>query len=194
MRIIPIVSLALESKQFNIFILFCEYCNFFTELCNWLKSQKPHLCIVITQSQNKKKKMKKIKNLSVMLVLAVLMLAGIQSCSQYPDNNGITLVSRVDRVAKTWKVDNYKVNGVDYTSLVTSYTETYTKDGVYSYQWAILGGTVTWTFQNNDAEIRITGVSNMTSRTLFILKLENTEFWYYYMDGVDKKEFHLIRQ
>ena len=78
--------------------------------------------------------------------------------------------------------------------MVTSYTETYTKQGVYSFQWAILGGTGTWAFQNKDAEIRITGDSNLTSRTIFILKLEDTEFWYYYMDGADKKEFHFIRQ
>ena len=129
-----------------------------------------------------------------MIVLAVLLLIGVQGCSQYPDNNGITFVSKIDRVSKTWEVENYKVNGVDYTSLVSSYNETFTKTGDYSYLWAIIGGTGTWAFQNKDAEIRITGTSNLTSKTLFILRLENTEFWYYYMDGADKKEFHLIRQ
>ena len=138
--------------------------------------------------------MKNTKSLFAIVVLAVLMLVGAQSCSQYPDNNGITLVSKVDRVSKTWKVDNYKINGVDYTSLVTAYTETYTKQGAFSFQWAILGGSGTWEFQNKDAEIRITGDSNLTSRTIFILKLEDTEFWYYYMDGADKKEFHFVRK
>jgi hypothetical protein len=138
--------------------------------------------------------MKKIKNLSVIVVLACMMLYGFQSCSQYPDNNGITLVSKVDRVSNVWKVDNYKLNGTDFTSLVTGYTETYTKEGAFSFQWAIIGGTGTWEFQNKDAEIRITGVTNQTSRTLFILKLEEKEFWYYYMEGSDKKEFHMIKQ
>jgi len=163
-------------------------------LCNLLKVQKPHLCCVIIQSQDKIRKMKNKKNLALLVVLAALMMFGLQSCSQYPDNNGITLVSKVDRISRTWKVDNYKVNGVDYTSLVSSYTETYVKGGTYSYQWAILGGTGTWEFQNKDAEIKITGISNLTSRTLFILKLEETEFWYYYIDGADKKEYHFIRQ
>lgn len=138
--------------------------------------------------------MKNKMSFSVIVVLSVMMLVGIQSCSQYPDNNGITLISKVDRISKTWKVDNYKVNDVDYTSLVTSYTETYTKQGAYSYQWAILGGTGTWEFQNKDAEIRISGDNNLTSRTIFILKLEDKEFWYYYMDGADKKEFHFIKK
>lgn len=135
-----------------------------------------------------------MKNLSVIVILALMTLVGIQSCSQYEDNNGITLVSKVDRLSKTWKIDNYKINGVDYTSLVSSYTENYTKQGAYSYQWGILGGTGTWEFQNKDAEIRITGISNQTSRTLTILKLEDSEFWYYYIDGADKKEFHFIKQ
>ena len=138
--------------------------------------------------------MKNIKKFSVLIVLSLLMLVGAQSCSQYPDNNGITLISKTDRVAATWKVDNYKENGVDYTTLVAAYTETFTKDGAYSYQWAILGGTGTWNFQNNDAEIKITGISNQVTRTLFILKLEETQFWYYYMDGSVKKEFHFVKQ
>jgi hypothetical protein len=138
--------------------------------------------------------MKNRKNLAVLVVLTGLMFFGFQSCSQYPDNNGITFVSITDRVSKAWKIENYKVNDVDLTSLVTAYTETYTKQGAYSFQWAILGGTGTWAFQNKDAEIQITGVSNVTSRTLFILRLEEKSFWYYYMDGTDKKEYHLIPQ
>ncbi|HEY5590475.1 MAG TPA: hypothetical protein VIK55_05605 [Paludibacter sp.] len=138
--------------------------------------------------------MKIKKSSAVFVILAVLMFFGIQSCSQYPDNNGITLVSKVDRVSKTWKVENYKLNDVDYTSMLSGYTETFTKQGAYSYQWAILGGTATWVFQNKDAEIRITGVSNQESKTLFILKLEEKAFWYYYMDGNDKKVFHMIPQ
>ena len=85
--------------------------------------------------------MKNIKNFILLAILAGFTFVGMQSCSQYPDNEGITLLSRVDRVANTWKIDNYKVNGDDYTSLMTSYTETYTKQGNYSFQWAILGGT-----------------------------------------------------
>jgi hypothetical protein len=121
-------------------------------------------------------------------------LVGFQSCNQYPDNNGVTVVSKEDRVSKTWKVENYKLNDTDYTSLVADYTETYTKKGTYSFQWAILGGTASWEFQNDDAEIQLTEISNVSSKTLIILKLEEDAFWYYYMDGNDKKEFHLIPQ
>jgi len=138
--------------------------------------------------------MKNKKSSLFIIVLVGLMLLGVQGCSKYPDNEGITFVSKLDRVTNVWKVDNYKLNDVDYTSLLAGYTETFTKEGSFSYQWAILGGTGTWAFQNKDAEIRITGVNNQTSRTLYILKLEENAFWYYYLDGNDKKVFHMIPQ
>ena len=138
--------------------------------------------------------MKNTKKLVSLVILSGLMLIGLQSCSQYPDNSGITLVSKIDRVSKAWQVENYKVNGNDYTSLMAAYTETFTKQGTYDFQWSILGGTASWAFQNNDAEIRIIGVSNVSTKTLVILKLEEKSFWYYYLDGNDRKEFHLIPQ
>jgi hypothetical protein len=138
--------------------------------------------------------MKNLKKLIALVVVSGFMFAGFQSCSQYPDNDGITIVSKTDRVSKTWKVENYKINSTDYTSLVSGYTETFTTNGTFSFQWAIIGGTGTWKFQNSDAEIQITGENNVSSKTLFILKLEEKAFWYYYMDGSDKKEYHLVPQ
>ncbi|NCA80823.1 MAG: hypothetical protein EOM76_11710 [Sphingobacteriia bacterium] len=93
-----------------------------------------------------------------------------------------------------WKVDNYKKNGTDYTSLVTDDRETFTSAGDYSYTWGILSGTGKWAFQNNDTEIKLTGTDNQASYTLVILKLEEKAFWYYYMDGNDKKEYHMVQQ
>lgn len=139
--------------------------------------------------------MKNINKLSVLfIVLAGLMIPTIQSCKKYPEGPAISLRSRAERVANTWKVDNYKKNGTDYTSLVSDYSETFTKTGDYSYIWSSFSGTGTWAFQNNDAEIRLTGVSSQSSQTLYILKLEEKQFWYYYMDGNDKKEFHMIQK
>jgi hypothetical protein len=138
--------------------------------------------------------MKKITNITTLIVCAVLILLGVQGCQKYSDGPMISLNSRTERVANTWKVDNYKLNGDDFTSLVSGYTETYSKDGNYSYSWGALSGTGTWAFQNKDAEIRITGTNNQTTVTLYIQKLEEKQFWYYYMDGNDKKEFHMIQQ
>ena len=139
--------------------------------------------------------MKTTKKLSVCLVLlAGLIIPTIQSCKKYPEGPTISLRTRTERVANTWKVDNYKINGSDFTSLVSSYYETYTKAGDYSYQWGIFDGTGKWAFQNNDKEIKLNGVSSQESHTLIILKLEEKQFWYYYMDGNDRKEFHMVQK
>jgi hypothetical protein len=126
------------------------------------------------------------------MFFVVILLPSIQSCKKYPDGPMISLRSRAERVANTWKVDNYKINGNDYTSLVSGYTETYTKKGNYSYSWGILNGSGVWAFQNKDSEIKINGTDNQASRKLTILKLEEKSFWYYYYEGNDKHELHLI--
>ena len=135
-----------------------------------------------------------LNNLLTVLIFLGLTIFSIQGCKKYSEGPLISLKSRTERVANTWKVDNYKINGTDYTSLLTDYTETFTKEGNYSYTWEILDGSGTWVFQNNDMEIRITGTDNQSSETLIILKLEEKQFWYYYMDGNDKKEFHMIQK
>ena len=128
----------------------------------------------------------------VLIVLCALAIPTTQSCKKYEDGPVFSLRTRTARVANTWKVENYKINGDDFTSLVSSYTETFTKKGAYSYSWGILDGSGTWEFQNKDTEIKLNGNDGQASRTLFILKLEENAFWYYYMDGNNKNELHLI--
>ena len=142
---------------------------------------------------SKKNNMKTKNKMSVFIILlAGLMMPTIQSCKKYPDGPTISLRSRTERVANTWKVDNYKINDHDYTSFISGYTETYSKEGAYSYSWGSLHGSGTWGFQNNDKEIRLNGTDSQSSHTLIILKLEEKSLWYYYMDGNDKNELHLI--
>ena len=127
------------------------------------------------------------------IILAGMMIIITSGCKKYPDGPMISFYSRTQRVAHAWKVDNYKMNGNDLTSLYSNYTETYTKDGNYSYSWGMLSGTGKWSFQNKDKEILLSGISNQNTYTLEILKLEEKAFWYSYMDGGNKKEFHMIR-
>lgn len=137
--------------------------------------------------------MKTTATLSLKLLLLILVTSSI-GCQKYEDGPMLSFRSRAERLANTWRVENYKVNGNDYTSLVSNYTETYSKDGNYSYSWGILSGTGSWKFQSKDAEIKLTGISNQDDHTLVILKLEEKALWYYYMDGNDRKEFHFVQQ
>jgi hypothetical protein len=138
--------------------------------------------------------MKNITRFAVLFILGGLMFFGTQSCQKYEDGPFISLSTRTSRVSNNWRVDNYKVNGTDYTSLLAGYTELFTKGGDYSYNWGLISGKGTWAFSNHDADIQITGTENQASHTLVILKLEEKQFWYYYMDGNDKKEFHMVQQ
>ena len=135
--------------------------------------------------------MKTKLSISVILLGAIIML-GLQSCKKYPEGPVISLRTKTERVANTWKVDNYKINSSDYTSFMSDYDETFTKEGDYSYSWGSLDGTGKWAFQNDKEQIKLTGIDNQASHDLTILKLEEKSFWYYYMDGNDKHEVHLI--
>jgi hypothetical protein len=137
--------------------------------------------------------MKNYQTVLSLILLGGFLFAGISGCKKYEDGPLISLTSRTERVSNTWKVDNYKINGDDFTSLVSGYTETFTKAGNYSYTWGLFSGTGSWAFKNNYAEIQLTGIENQSSQTLVILKLEEKQFWYYYMDGDDKKELHLVQ-
>ena len=132
------------------------------------------------------------KNKWALIILLGVLVFTIPACEKYPDGPLISFRSRKERVANTWKVDKYIKNGTDYTSDMIGYTETYTKEGNYSYLFRNHSGTGVWNFQNSDKEIEIIGTSHLDTRTLYILKLEEKDFWYYYIDGGDKKEFHMI--
>jgi hypothetical protein len=138
--------------------------------------------------------MKNKIQLTVLAIFAAILLIGMPGCQKYPDGPMISLKSRTERVSNTWKVDNVTKNGNDYTSFVTGYEETFKTNGDYSFEWGLFSGTGTWSFQNNDEEIRVIGVDNQSTQTLYILKLEEKQFWYYIMDGDDKTEFHMIEK
>jgi hypothetical protein len=137
--------------------------------------------------------MKTKKTILKFIPIAVIALI-FAGCQKYEDGPAFSIRTRTERVANTWQIDNYTINETDWTSLVGGYTETFSKDGNYSYTWGILNGTGTWKFANSQSDIQLTGSSNQEDRTLTILKLEEEQFWYYYMEGSDRHEFHLTEK
>ena len=80
------------------------------------------------------------KSTLFILLLVGTMAPFLQGCNKYSDGPILSVVSRTERLANIWKVENYKIDGTDYTSIVTNYTEIFSKSGAYSYDWGILGG------------------------------------------------------
>ena len=131
--------------------------------------------------------------LSILLILlGVILVAIFHSCKKYPDGPVFSIHTKTQRLSNTWKVENYKINNTDYTSLMSNYTETFSKNGAYSYIWGISSGSGVWVFQNDDREIKLYGNNNQSSRTLVILRLEEKSLWYYYIDGNDMHELHML--
>ena len=125
---------------------------------------------------------------------ALLFLGVLAGCKKYEEGPALSLRSKNARVANTWKVESYTINASDYTSELTSinYTETYDKDGNYSYSSTFDTGSGKWEFQSDKMEIKRSGVSGQSTESLHILCLKHKKFWYYYMDGSDRHEFHLV--
>jgi len=70
--------------------------------------------------------------------------------------------------------------------------ETYDKDGNYSYASTKGSGAGKWAFQNDDLEIKRSGVSGQSSYDMVILLLKEKTFWYKIVDGSDTYEFHFV--
>jgi hypothetical protein len=153
-----------------------------------------YLCSVEIISPNKKNKMKNSFKMILLMMIIGIVIPFNQGCQKYPDGPVISLKSKTTRISNTWVIDNYKLNGTDYTSLVSGYSETFTKEGGYSYKFGLLEGTGVWAFANNNEIVRITGIDNQSNVDLVIQKLDDSQFWYYYMDGDDKKEFHMVKK
>jgi hypothetical protein len=129
-------------------------------------------------------------------LMAIITLVFADSCKKYEEGPSLSLRSRKARVANSWKVEQYLLNGSDQTSsinvLLPNYREVYDKEGNYSFSYDNQSGSGKWSFQNDDMEIKRNGVSNQSSETLIILKLKEKEFWYKIVDGSDTEEVHLI--
>ena len=123
-------------------------------------------------------------------LLAAVIFTG---CKKYEDGPAFSLRSKTERVANTWVVESYTINGTDYTSTLTNinYTETYDKDGNYSYTSSVENGSGRWEFQSDKEQIKRSGVASQPTQTLYILRLKEREFWYYYLDGNVRHEVHL---
>lgn len=133
--------------------------------------------------------MKKHLHLAVLLVVVTI---GFSNCSKYPDGPLMSIHTRTNRLANTWKIENYKKNGTDLTSLTTSYTETFSKNGSYAYSWSLSSGSGSWRFSNSDKEVVLTGTDNQSSRVLTISRLEEDALWYSYSDNGDTYVIHLV--
>ena len=137
-----------------------------------------------------------MKKIILGLCILVALTTINQSCKKYPEGPSFSLLTKTQRLACTWKITSYTVNGTDQlgviNALLPNYSETYDKSGNYSYSADNASGSGKWEFQNNKLEIKRSGVSGQSSATLTILKLKSKEFWYSYKENGDEVIVHMI--
>lgn len=150
------------------------------------------------------KTMKKTVNGFLILGLSAIVLFG---CEKY-DEGGLVGKAEKRLTAHKWKLDTYLRNGNDETSqlLISNFTETFSEGESLTRSYTDTDGdafseTGSWSFDNDKQQIKLSGVSSieLTDETSTvstsdynILKLKKDELWYYYENGGDEHEFHLV--
>ncbi len=152
--------------------------------------------------------MKKIKSLA-MLVISGLIAITINSCEKYDEGGFIYKTEK--NLKKSWTLQKYLRNSVDETSLIKikNYEETYSDNESYTRNYVDEKGdsyteTGKWIFDKESNELKISGISSLKINTpntstisssyYKILKLEDSQFWYYYTNGNDSHEFRFIKK
>ena len=139
-----------------------------------------------------------IVNMNLLIASVITLMVTMGGCKKYEEGPFISLRTKTERIANTWRVDEYFLNNTNQTSTIDTwmpnYTQTFTKEGTYSYHTNFFDGSGTWDFIDQKEKIRIVVSSSFGDdiTDIYILKLKEKELWYYYLDGNDKHEFHLI--
>lgn len=124
----------------------------------------------------------------------------ITSCSKYEDGPAISLISRTERVANTWKVEEAYADNEDVTDDYRVYEVYLSKDGdaELTAEYELLGQDFsietdgTWQFTNNADNIKVDFENDDADNEYQILKLTETEFWIREVGG--EVELHLIEK
>ncbi len=136
----------------------------------------------------------KFKSTILLLFSGIVISFFIGSCttSNEGQSEKLSVRSKTQRISNRWIVENYTINNEDYTPFVKEYKEVFGETGTFSYTWGLLNGSGSWKFQNNEKEIVLFGTDPQASRTLTVLKIDEDKLWYYFMQGNDKHEIHLM--
>ena len=147
-----------------------------------------------------------MKQLAVFILGLCGSLIFLEGCKKYPEGPAISLRSKKERVANTWKLDKLLSGGVDSTAYFTNYFNDYTvvlsRSGSYTISYTIMSFGVTetgdWSFSSDKEDLQITpkatsyGTVPSTS-VLQIIKLYEKELWLrsFYGNGA-AREYHFL--
>lgn len=120
----------------------------------------------------------------IALLIAVVLLP-LVGCKKYSDGPGLSLVSREERVENTWIVAQATEDGQDKSSSYDQYTIALTSDGdaileadyFYFGVHYVVTTNGTWSFENDNENIRFDYEDNSEDVEYQILRLTSDQFW-----------------
>jgi len=127
-----------------------------------------------------------MKNNATASVLALITLGVLGTgCGKYDDGPDLSLRSRKERIANTWRVEKAMNGGDDVTYAFDEYELKMTKDGDatltanyelgdLTFEFATNG---TWDLENSDEDLKLDFENNDADETYEILRLKETELW-----------------
>ena len=137
------------------------------------------------------------------LVLIILFTAFFSSCKKYPEGAAYSLLTKITRLANSWRVDSYFENGTDKTTdfnaIFQGYFLSTNKNGNYSLFYKLYGTldwieSGVWKFSSDKKKVNLVATGSGNLSTWRILKLKNTELWVIdESDNLIVKEYHFIQ-
>ncbi len=132
------------------------------------------------------------------LILAVIMSFSFVGCNKYPDGPAVSLRTKTERVANSWKVAQALENGNDVTSDYNQFDLDLSKKGeaklsanftVFGadYQYTTSGS---WSFVNTKESISFDFENDDADGVYTILKLKEDEMWL--KRNGDNVELHFV--
>ena len=136
--------------------------------------------------------MKKMKK----LLLAIVAIGFIAtSCKKYPDGPGFTVLTKKDRIAGVWRIEQVIVNGYDVTNAYNLwYGSDYQLDIAKSGGYLVAGNFPDhgrWDFTNNSDDVSFISQTDKGTKTYKILRLEKESLWFQDVDSSNfTREIH----
>lgn len=143
--------------------------------------------------------MKNKFNLILVLVMAMT-AATLPSCKKGADDPAVSFKSRNNRITNTWKLVKYEKNGTTQDLNGTTYEYSVYENGTLkrTIEGSLFGTPTrtvsdgTWTFQNDDEDVKIVidnnttlyNIQRLATDELWLKTTEDNNTYIYYFEGI----------
>lgn len=118
-----------------------------------------------------------MKKIIALVIMASFLMVGTYSCKKYEEGPTISLNTKTTRLARNWKLDQVKQDGVDVTNTTEALEQYFGKDGDYIFRIDGVEYTGSWEFGSDKESILIKMNGSGDTETMKIIRLKSSELW-----------------